>query len=126
MAKKEVFNPSCTIGGVEAERVLIRLFAFMWLTSSYYEMGFGAGIKKSASRIINHSVRMAELASRRICTSCHTRRNSEEPKKDLAHGGLSWILMSNPMIRNAWVSVFDERPCQLNGDAIIRSYLGVV
>jgi hypothetical protein len=31
---------------------------FMWLTSSYHEMESGAGIKKSASRIINRLVRM--------------------------------------------------------------------
>jgi hypothetical protein len=41
-------------------------------------MGFGAGIKKSASRI-KHLLQMAGLASQRICISCYTHVNSEEP-----------------------------------------------
>jgi hypothetical protein len=50
----------------------LALRCFILLTSSYHEMESGEGIKKSASRITNHWVRMAGLASQRVCTSCHT------------------------------------------------------
>jgi hypothetical protein len=41
-------------------------------------MGFGAGIKKSASRI-KYLLQMAGLASQRNYISCYTQVNSEEP-----------------------------------------------
>jgi hypothetical protein len=48
------------------------LRCFTWLTLSYHEIGSGAGIKKSTSRITNHLVRMAWFTSWRICISCYT------------------------------------------------------
>jgi hypothetical protein len=46
----------------------------MWLTPIHHEMGSEAGIKKSASWITNHLVRIAGLASRRIRIELNSRR----------------------------------------------------